>query len=261
MRMTSVAFAIVTLLTFSIEAKEWTKIRFGVEGAYPPFSEVTADGQLKGFDIDVANALCKQMKAECILVQQEWEGIIPALLAGNYDAIIASMAITEERKKTVDFTNKYYNAPAQFVRRKGSAIQIAKQDMQGKRVGVQCSTTHENYLAENYGTTVQIVCYGTQNEANLDLIAGRVDMLLGNTTAMKLGLLDTERGKDFEFVGPALVDEKWFGVGSGIALRKENQDLKRQLNTAIDEIRKNGEWEKIARKYFGDLDVWGDATD
>ena len=121
------------------------KIRIGVEGAYPPFSEETSSGDLVGFDIDIAKALC----AECPLVKQDWDGIIPALLARKYDAIIALMSITEERKKKVDFTNKYYNTPARFVLAKGSAMEFTEAGMAGKRVGVQRGTTHNNYITDN----------------------------------------------------------------------------------------------------------------
>ena len=153
----AIAAALTILLAAGVDAKEWTKIRFGVEGAYPPFSEVTPDGQLKGFDIDIAQALCAQMRATCTLVQQDWDGIIPGLLAKKYDAIIASMAITEERKQKVGFSGKYFNAPARFVTRKGSGIKISQEDLRGRKVGVQRATIYDKYLTAHYGDAVEMV--------------------------------------------------------------------------------------------------------
>ncbi len=246
----------LALVAGPLAAKEWKKIRIGVEGAYPPFSEVGPDGKLKGFDIDIAMALCAKIGAECELIQQDWDGIIPALLAKKYDAIVASMSITEERKKRVDFTDKYYQTPARFVRKKGSGIEITKEGLKGKKVGVQRATIHDNYLTDNYGDTVEIVRYGTQDEANLDMLAGRVDLLLADSVALLDGFLKTDKGKDYEFVGPELRDKKWFGEGAGIAVRKEDTDLRELFNKAIKAIRADGTYDKIAKKYF-DFDIYG----
>jgi arginine/ornithine transport system substrate-binding protein len=237
-------------------AQEKEKLRIGVEGAYPPFSSVTPEGELVGFDIDIAMALCEEMQAECTLVQQDWDGIIPALLARKYDAIVASMSITEERKQKVDFTKKYYQTPARFVAKKGSDVEITPEALEGKKVGVQRATIHDSFLTDNYGDSVEIVRYGTQDEANLDLVAGRVDLLLADSIALRDGLLKTPEGADFEFVGPSFSDPKWFGEGAGIAVRKGDTELQERLNLAIDEIRANGTWDRIAQKYF-DFDVYG----
>jgi arginine/ornithine transport system substrate-binding protein len=246
----------VLALTGAGQAQEREKLRIGVEGAYPPFSSVTPEGELVGFDIDIAKALCDEMQVECTLVQQDWDGIIPALLARKYDAIVASMSITEERKQKVDFTKKYYQTPARFVAKKGSGVEITPEGLEGKKVGVQRATIHDSFLTDNYGDTVEIVRYGTQDEANLDLVAGRVDLLLANPIALRDGLLNTPEGADFEFVGPSFSDPKWFGEGAGIAIRKGDTELQEKLNLAIDEIRANGTWDRIAQKYF-DFDVYG----
>jgi arginine/ornithine transport system substrate-binding protein len=238
------------------EAQEREKLRIGVEGAYPPFSSVTPEGELQGFDIDIAKALCEEMEVECTLVQQDWDGIIPALLARKYDAIVASMSITEERKQRVDFTKKYYQTPARFVAKKGSGVEITPEGLEGKKVGVQRATIHDSFLTDNYGDSVEIVRYGTQDEANLDLVAGRVDLLLADSIALRDGLLATPEGADFELVGPPFSDPKWFGEGAGIAVRKGDTELQEKLNLAIDEIRANGTWDQIAQKYF-DFDVYG----
>ena len=252
----AVFVAALALGAAQADAKEWKKVRVGVEGAYPPFSEVTADGKLVGFDIDIANALCEEMKVECELITQDWDGIIPALQARKYDAIIASMSITPERKEKVDFTNKYYNTPAKFVRKKGSGIEITKESMTGKAVGVQRATIHDNFVTEVYGDAVEVKRYGTQDEAYLDMVAGRVDLLLADSVAMLGGFLETEQGKDFEFVGPDFSDPKYFGEGAGIAVRKGEEDLLNMLNQAIDTIRANGKYKAIQDKYF-DFDVYG----
>jgi arginine/ornithine transport system substrate-binding protein len=252
-------FLVATFSAGIADAKEWTKVRFGVEGAYPPFSETTPSGELKGFDIDIANALCKQMKAECQLVQQDWDGIIPALLARKYDAIIASMSVTEERKQKVDFSKKYYQTPARFVRKKDSGIEINADSLKGKKVGVQRATIHDSFLTDNYGSQVEVVRYGTQDEANLDMVAGRVDLLLADTVALSEGFLKSDDGKGYEFTGPSFADPKWFGEGAGIAIRKQDTDLKQQLDAAIDAIRADGTWESIRKKYF-DFDIWGDPA-
>ncbi len=240
-------------------AKDWKKIRNGVEGAYPPFSEVGPDGQLKGFDIDIANAICAELKAECTLVPQDWDGIIPALLARKYDAIIASMSITEERKKKVAFTEKYYNTPAKFVRKKGSGIEITKDGMKGKSVGVQRATTHDNFITAEFGDTVKIKRYATQDEAYLDAVAGRLDLLLADSVAMDDGFLKTDAGKDFEFVGPGYHDPKYFGEGAGIAIRKKDKELVELFNKAIQAILASGKYKAINDKYF-EFDVYGEPT-
>jgi len=239
------------------QAKEWKKVRIGVEGAYPPFSFVTPDGQLAGFDIDIAKALVAAMGAEVELVAQDWDGIIPALLAKKYDAIIASMSITEERKQKVAFSNKYYHTPARFICKKGFMKEFSKEAMKGKVVGVQRATIHDRYLTDNYGQDVEIKRYGTQDEAYLDLVAGRVDMLLADSVALLDGFLKKPEGKDYEFVGPFLTDPKWFGPGAGVACRHEDTDLVELFNTAIQKIRADGTYKTIQDKYF-DFDVYGE---
>jgi arginine/ornithine transport system substrate-binding protein len=237
-------------------AKDWKVVRIGVEGAYPPFSYVTPEGELAGFDIDIAKALVEAMGAEVVLVAQDWDGIIPALLARKYDAIIASMSITEERKKKVAFTHKYYQTPAKFVCKKGTIPEFSREAIKGKTVGVQRATIHDRYLTDNYGNDVTIKRYGTQDEAYLDIVAGRVDLLLADSVALSDGFLKKPEGKDFQFIGPDLNDPKWFGDGAGIAIRKEDTDLVEKFNAAIDKIRADGTYKKIQDKYF-DFDVYG----
>lgn len=253
---TAVLIASFALLSQPANAREWKEVKIGVEGAYPPFSMVDKDGKLQGFEIDIAYALCDAMKVKCTLVKQDFDALIPALLARRIDAIIASMSITEERKQKVDFTNKYYQTPAKFVRKKGSGIEITKQGLKGKTVGVQQATTHDTYLTDNYGDVVTIKRYTTLDQAYLDMAAGRLDLLLGDSVPIKDAFLSKPAGKDFEFVGPDLTDPKWFGEGIGIAVRKQDDDLREKFNKAIDAIRADGTYQKIQDKYF-DFDIYG----
>ena len=254
-KLITVAVVAMMMLGTNVFANEWNKIRIGVEGAYPPFSKVEKDGTLVGFDIDIAMALCEEIGAECVLVPQDWDGIIPALMARKYDAIIASMSITEERKKKVAFSDKYYNTPAKFARKKGSGIAISKAGLKGKTVGVQRATIHDNFITGEFGDSVEIKRYGTQDEAYLDAISGRVDLLLADSIAMEAGFLKTDQGKGWEFVGPGYSDPKYFGVGAGIAVRKSDGELAKLFSLAIKVIRSNGVYHMINGKYFA-FDVY-----
>ena len=151
-----------------------------VEGAYPPFSEVAPDGTIVGFDIDIGQALCAQMGETCELVKVDWDGIIPALLEKKCDAIVASMSATEERKQVIDFSAKYYQIPNRFVAKADAGFTDTPEGMAGKVVGVQRGTIHQNYMEAHYPDT-ELRLYGTQDEADLDLAAGRVDALMADS--------------------------------------------------------------------------------
>jgi ABC-type amino acid transport substrate-binding protein len=165
------------------------------------------------------------------------------------------MSITEERKQTVDFTHKYYNTPAKFVAKKGAGFDISPDGLAGKVVGTQRATIHENFLRDNF-PGIEIKVYATQDEANADLVTGRSDLVMADSVALLEGFLQTPEGADFEFVGPDYNEPKWHGEGAGIAVRKGEAELVEALNKAIDQIRADGTYEKIASKYF-EFDVYG----
>lgn len=250
-------FLILGTLLGGASAADWKKIRIGTEGAYPPFNYIDEKGQLQGFDIDLAKALCQEMGAECEFVIQDWDGLLPGLLAKKFDCIIASMSITEERKKKVDFTEKYYQTPARFVARKSEALNLFKKGIKGKTVGVQRATVTEYFLRDNFSKLLDIKSYATIDEANLDLLAGRLDMVFADSVVLIGGLLEKPEGKDFMFVGPAFSDKKAFGDGIGIAVRKGSDDLIAKFNQAIKALRANGVYQTINSKYF-DFDVYGE---
>jgi len=232
-------------------AKEWKTVRIGTEGAYPPFNYVE-NNELKGFDIDIGKALCEKMKVTCTFVAQDWDGIIPALLAGKYDAIVASMSITEERKKQINFSKKYYNTPASFVAPKDTKItDTSPASLKGKTLGAQGSTIHSNYLEDVYAKAgAEVKLYGKQDEANLDLANGRLDAVLADKVVLLEWLEKTDEGKCCKFVGAEYKDPKYFGEGVGVGIRKEDTDLVAMFNKAIDEIVADGTYKKINDKYF-----------
>jgi len=228
----------------------------GTEGAYPPFNYINQDGELEGFDIDITRALCEEMGAECPLKTQEWSGIIPGLLAKKYDAIIASMSITEERKKKVDFTQKYYQTPARFAGAKDFDVEISKKGLEGLTVGVQRATVSENFLRDNFGDVVEVKSYESQDEATLDLTIGRLDLVIADSLQLRGGFLTTDKGADYEFKGPGFSDERWFGEGIGIAVRPEDDELKECFNKAIEGILADGTYDRISQEHFG-MNIYG----
>ncbi len=249
---TSMLVGIALLASTTVFAKDI--VRIGVEGAYPPFSKTTKDGTLEGFDIDIANALCKSMDVECKLVKQDWDGIIPALLARKYDAIVASMSMTDERKEKVAFSNHYYKSPARFIHKKDVPFEISKAGLKGKSVGVQRGTVSDKFITGEFGEGVDIKRYGTQEEAYLDLNAGRVEFVFADAFVL-LEFIGSDNGKDYEFVGESYSDPKYFGEGIGIALRKKDTELKDKFNKAIADIRADGTYDTIRKKYF-DFDIF-----
>jgi polar amino acid transport system substrate-binding protein len=230
-------------------------LRIGTEGAYPPFNNLTADGQLVGFDIDIANALCDEMKVKCEFVTQDWDGIIPALLASKFDAIIASMSITDERKKQVDFTNKYYNTPPAIAAPKDTDIKgVTKEDLAGKTIGVATSTTHYNYAEATY-TDSTLKGYPTSQEEQADLANGRIDAITDDISVIDEWLKSPD-GQCCKIVGTITPVVEIHGPGAGIAARKGENELVEKFNAAIDAIRANGKYKEINDKYF-EFDVYG----
>ncbi len=217
-------------------------LRIGTEGHYPPFNSIDESGELKGFDVDIALALCDQLEVECELVAQDWDGIIPALLARKYDAIVASMSITDERKKVVSFTDRYYSNQVRFLAAKNSRFDPAY--LSGKTIGTQRATVAASWLAEN-AAAADVKLYETQEDVFLDLTAGRLDAVFGDGLMLYEWLLN-DGSDEFHLVGDGYsLDE-----GIGIAVRKEDDELREALNAALAEILADGTYAKINAKYF-----------
>jgi arginine/ornithine transport system substrate-binding protein len=233
-------------------------LRIGIEAAYPPFAFKTPDGQIAGFDYDIGNAMCEEMKVKCQWIEQEFDGLIPSLKVKKVDAVLSSMTITDERKKSVDFTGKYYYTPARLVMKKGSVVDPEFKSLVGKTIGTQRSTTTDRFAAEVLEPKgVKVVRYSTQNEIYLDVLSGRLDGVLADVFPLNEGFLKTANGKDYEFVGPVLNDPKYFGEGAGIAVRKGDSELRGKFDSAIKALRENGKYQAIQARYF-DFDIYGE---
>jgi polar amino acid transport system substrate-binding protein len=230
-------------------------LRLGTEGAYPPFNFTDASGKVTGFDVDIGLALCEKMGVECEVVAQDWDGIIPGLLAKKYDFIIASMFITDERKKQVSFTDPYYVAAMTHAAPKDSGItEFTDEAMAGKVIGAQSGTTQANYVQQVY-PSADIRLYPTQDEVNLDLASGRLDLQVGDMLPLLEWVNNTEDGACCELIGEPITDPKFVGEGVGIAVRQEDNELREKLNAALKEIRADGTYKAINDKYFP-LDVY-----
>jgi polar amino acid transport system substrate-binding protein len=249
--------ATVTLMsTLAGAAFAADKIIIGTEGAYPPFNNLESDGSLTGFDIDIAKALCAEMKAECTFVTQDWDGIIPALQAKKFDAIVASMSITPERKEKVDFTDKYYNTPPAIAVPKDSTLTEATEaGLAGRVIGAQSSTTHSNY-AEAHMKKSELKLYPTADEYKLDLANGRIDAAIDDVVVLS-EWLKSEDGACCKLLGTLPIDKVINGEGVGIAVRKGDDALREKFNAAIKAIRADGKYKEINAKYFA-FDVYGE---
>ena len=231
-------------------------LKVAIDPTYEPFTFKTADGKPTGFDVDIASALCEQIKRNCVFVEQAWDGMIPGLQAKKYDVIISSMSITADRLKVVDFTEKYYNTPSKIVLRKDIKFD-GPASLKGKKIGVLKASTQEKYaLGELKTKGVEVVSYDAQDQVYLDIKAGRLDGTVADIMEVGGGFLDKPGAENFHFVGDELYIPKYFGTGAGIALRKGQGELKSELNAAIKAIRANGKYKTINDKYFK-FDVYG----
>jgi len=245
-------------------------IRIGTEGAYPPWNSKDASGNLIGFEVDLAKELCAIMKHECTIVEQDWDGMIPGLLMRKFDAIMAGMSITDERMKTINFSQGYADEVASLAVMKGSSLEgmdtpkainlsLGGSDVKkalktlttalaGKTIGVQTATIHQNFLESGDVGNVKVRTYKTQDEVNLDLAAGRIDAALA--AAVAFTDYAEKSGKPVVLVGPTFSGGA-FGNGVGVGIRKADTQLLKDFNKAINTARKNGKISELAIKWFG----------
>jgi polar amino acid transport system substrate-binding protein len=222
-------------------------LKIGTEASYKPFAWVEPSGELTGFDIDIAKALCAEMGVECEIVNQAFDGLIPALNAKKIDAIIASMIITPEREEAIAFAGPYYSAPALFVAEKDSGIEISEEGLGRKTVGVQRGTTMADYVEANF-PDARVQFYDTLDAANLDLSSGRIDVVFADSVPLQEFLASPD-GAGFAAVGEPVYDPNLLGPGAGIGLRKDDAELKQKFNDALAAIIASGEYKAINDKY------------
>ena len=246
------------------------KIRIGTEGAYPPWNSKNEAGKLIGFEVELAWTLCRYIGEQCEIVEQDWDGMIPALIMRKFDAIMAGMSITAERQKVINFSQGYADEVAQLAVMKGSdlegmdtpsginlsigggdvkkALKTITSALAGKTVCVQTATIHQNFLDSGDVGSVNVRTYKTQDEVNLDLASGRCDVALA--AAVAFTDYAEKSGKPVVLVGPTFSGGA-FGNGVGVGIRKDDTELLKAFNKAIDKARKNGDISRIATKWFG----------
>ena len=262
--------SLIAALAILASSAQAGSIKIGTEGAYPPWNAKNEAGKLIGFEVELANFLCIYMKHDCTIVEQDWDGMIPALTSGKFDAIMAGMSITDERKKTINFSQGYADEVASLAVMKGSnlegmdtpkainlstggsdvknALKTLTAALAGKTIGVQTATIHQNFLESGDVGSVKVRTYKTQDEVNLDLTAGRIDAALA--AAVAFTDYAEKSGKPVVLVGPTFAGGA-FGNGVGVGIRKEDVQLLKDFNKAIDTARKQGKISELAIKWFG----------
>ena len=246
----------LALLAACATATQAADLKVAIDPTYEPFTYKTSDGKPTGFDVDIANAVCAELKRSCVFVEQVWDSMIPGLQARKYDVIVSSLSITEERKRVIDFSDRYYKTPSAIVVKKGTEY-TGPASLKGKRIGVLKGSTQEKWaLGELKPAGVNVVPYEAQDQVYLDINAGRLDGTVADKVEVHGGFLRKPEGKDYGYVGHDQYETKYYGDGIGIGMRKGQKDLKEQINQAIKTLRSNGTYATIAKKYF-DFDPYG----
>lgn len=241
--------AVLALLAAAPTAFAQETLRWGYNAApFPPWTNKSPAGDWFGFDIDIMNALCREMKAKCEIVPVAWDGIIPALQANKIDIIWSGMSMTEEREKVVDFTDRYRRGPAAFIAPKALKVEITAAGLKDKIVAVTKATNFQRYLEHYYGSAAKVKLYDTLDDATADLVAGRNDVVMGDILQLTLFMKNVP-GQPYEIKGITPVDPI-LGRGAGAGVRKGDTVLRDRLNGALTAIRKSGEYQTIAKKYF-----------
>jgi lysine-arginine-ornithine-binding protein len=251
----------IALLSCQVLAADKMKLTVATEGAYPPYNFVAADGSLQGFDVDFANALCGKIDADCTIIKQDWDGMIPALIAKKFDLIVASMGILPDREEKIDFSIPYYQSPTGLVMTKAAGAKagadgfVDPATLDGKKIGVQRATAYETFAKQKWPKAI-IQVYDSAESADLDLTGGRLDGRFDDFIVLKNGVLKSDQAAEFERIGGVWGEKDFGSKGEGIGMRKGEVDLKAKVDKAILDMRADGTYKKINDKYF-DFDIYG----
>ena len=227
------------------------ELRFGVDPTYPPFEYKLPDGSLGGFDIQLGESLCAELKRRCVWVDSAFDGMISALKGKKFDGILSALSITEARKTEIAFSDTLYDTPARLVAAEGSTLQPNAESLRGKHIGVQQGSVFEVYARRMWGSKgVEVVPYQSSDLTYQDVINGRLDAAFDDAVAESEGLLKMPEGKGFGYAGEVVRSPEIFGPGTGIGMRKGDTQLVADINQALQRIHQNGTYERIARKYF-----------
>lgn len=250
MKLKTIIAAGIAAATLGVGAVAAEEVKIGIAAEpYPPFASLDSSGNWVGWEIEVINAVCAAAELDCVITPVAWDGIIPSLTGQQIDAIMASMSITEERLKTIDFSDPYYNTPAVIVAEKSMDIAPTPEGLAGKVLGVQASTIHAAYAQKYFTDAAEIRIYQTQDEANQDLFAGRIDATQADSIAMA-DFVGSDSGACCEIKGAVADDPAILGRGVGAGIRKGDDALHEALNKGIAAILADGTHEKITAKYF-----------
>lgn len=233
----------------SVGAANAESYTIATEAAYPPFNYTTAAGTIEGFDVDLGMEICKRINAECKFVAQEWDGIIAGLVAKKYDFLVASMNITEERKKQVAFSDPYYKTAMTHVVPKDSDLtEFTNETLKGKVVGAQAGSTQAEYVAAKY-PDADVRLYPSQVELNLEMDGGRIDVMVHDLLP-SIDFVNTDDGACCKLAGEPITDVEFVGEGAGMTFRKQDNELRERVNAALKEILADGTYKQINDKYF-----------
>lgn len=225
-------------------------LRFATESDYPPFNYRDEDGLLTGFNVDLARAICKELEVTCEINTMDWEKLVGALKNDEADAVVASIAITQQTIREVDFTNSYYATPAKFVTLKTSDItDITPDGLDGYKVAVVKDTAHEAYL-RNFFEDAEILPFASAEEARKALKEGKADLLFGDAVTLMFWINGQDSAGCCQFRGGGFQEAEYFGEGVGIAVAKGNIRLKEVLNYALARVRASGRFEELKLRYF-----------
>ncbi|MBB3237483.1 transporter substrate-binding domain-containing protein [Phyllobacterium endophyticum] len=245
------AATMIALITTASHAAD--KIKIATDATFPPFESIDSSGKLVGYDVELMQAVCDAVKLDCDIFNAAWDGMIPGLIDGKYDALISQLTVTEKRRQILAFSDIYDHPIFRFVAKRGASFEFTPEGLAGKTIAVQTGTPMDAYITSHYPKAI-IKRYDTGSSPYLELTAGRADLHISYQAQIIHGFLNSDSGKGFELVGPELTgkDAKEFGEGVAVAVNKKNSELISQINKGLATLRGNGQLAALNKKYFGE---------